>query len=90
MASADNLLKGYFRRNGYVREANAARKREGASVYKKGCEVRLVLDDKREVRAVVRALKTVDLKPGKVFEKHGKLVVPIYGKAALVWFRGSR
>ena len=85
---AAKLLRGYFRRNGYVREANAERKREEANVYKKGCEVRIVLENEREVGEVARALKTVDLTPGKVFLKHRRPVVPIYGTRAVAWFKG--
>lgn len=91
MAAAETTLLRYFRRNGYVRVANTARrKKEGSNRYKKGSEVRFVLESEVEVREVREALRALEFKPGKVFLKGTKVVVPVYGKRATDWIRGLR
>lgn len=91
MAAAETTLLYYFRRNGYVRVADLTRrKKEGAQRYKKGWEVRFVLDSEAEVREVREALRALEFKPGKVFLKSTKLVVPVYGKRVSDRIRGLR
>lgn len=86
--SAEEKLRAFFRRNGYVREADLAKRRaSGSQSYKKGYEVRLVLESEAELREVARALKVAGIAAGKPFTKHSKLIQPIYGKAAVAWFR---
>jgi len=78
-------LAAEFARCGYVRRRDADRRvREGRS-YKKGYEVRFVLDSSDELRAVRRLLQAVGLRPGRPFHKHRRLVQPVYGRAAVDW-----
>ena len=78
------ILRTAFEQNGYVRTADPEKRRTyGAQVYKKGHEVRLVLASSKEASEIARCLRAVGLKPGSTFEKHGKIVQPIYGRAAV-------
>lgn len=77
-----------FRRGGYVRSADLAKRKErGSERYKKGYEVRFVLDTESELKDVRRLLKAAGYKPGKPFEKHAKIVQPVYGRVAVEAFR---
>ena len=82
---AEAQLLHFFQRNGYVRVPSPDRKEEDPD-YKKGYEVRLVLNSSIELAQVEWLLKQVDLKPGKPFQKHSRFVQPIYGKHAVNWF----
>ena len=89
VSEAESLLRRLFARNGYVRRPNLARRRsETSDVYKKGFEVRLVVESTAEAEGVRRALASVGLRPGKAFLKARKRVYPVYGKAAVDWFEG--
>lgn len=78
-----------FRANGYVRMPNLKkRSKAGSQVYKKGYEVRLVADDRAQVKQLQAALRVLGIQPGRVFPKHSKIIVPIYGREAVEYFRG--
>ncbi len=77
------LLVELFQRSGYMRVPNAERRDEEKQAYKKGYEIRLVVDTKRELADVRRLLRQLELKGGKPFQKGNRWVQPIYGKAAL-------
>lgn len=74
----------YFRRNGYVRRQNPERlAREGYMGYKKGDEVRMTAQDKRELHRIERLLIRGGFRPGRPFVKGRQYRLPIYGRAAV-------
>jgi hypothetical protein len=80
-------LAGVFERNGYVRQQDAKRLRsEGYDGYKKGDEVRLIAESRRELNALRRALQEAEFTPGKPFEKGKRWCQPIYGREAVSRF----
>jgi hypothetical protein len=80
-------LSAFFRRNGYVRFQNARRlKAEGYRVYKKGDEVRLVVETSAELKTIRRLLQQAGFKPGRPFTKSRKRVQPVYGREAVARF----
>jgi hypothetical protein len=87
LATAARRLRDLFLRTGYVRRYHpSVRRKVGSERYKKGFEVRLTLHSLREARAVAGWLRQVGLKPGRAYSKHGKVIQPVYGRAALEWF----
>jgi len=88
--SGDEALRAAFRRGGYVRVPNMAKRQAvGAQTYKKGYEVRFVLSTQAELNEVRRLLRTAELRPGKPFMKHSKWIQPVYGQVAVGRIRGS-
>jgi hypothetical protein len=79
-------LRQYFQHNGYVRVADPSRRKECGQLYKKGFEVRLVVATQRELVKLRQVIHKVGFKAGRPFQKHRRLVQPIYGKAAVEWF----
>jgi len=76
-----------FATRGYVRRfSKDLREKLGSDHYKKGSEVRLVLDSQAQLNQARRLLKSVGLEPGRPFSKHTRIVQPIYGQAAVAWF----
>ena len=76
----------WFERSGYIRRYDPQRRaREGPS-YKKGYEVRFVLDSEDALRVVRRLLTAAKLRPGKPFRKHQRIVQPVYGRTTVEWF----
>jgi hypothetical protein len=69
---------------GYVRTPHLIepRRRDGGQ-YKRGWEVRFVVDSEDELTAVRNALAHVGLTPGAPFKKRARLVQPVYGSAAI-------
>lgn len=86
-ATADELLRWFFERNGYIREANQQRRELERTKYKKGWEVRLVAYDQLELDLMRGALAIVGFTVSNSFQKHSRFVQPVYGKAAVEWFR---
>lgn len=82
---ASELLD-WFERTGYVRPHDSQRRIDEGQKYKKGYEVRFVLGSKSETRTVRRLLRSVGLHSGRPFDKHGRIVLPVYGEEALRWF----
>lgn len=84
--SAEVLLRQSFHRGGYVRVVNKARRKQMGRNYKKGYEVRLVVKTPRELAQIRQLLRQVGFAAGQPFQKHRRIVQPIYGKAAVEWF----
>jgi len=84
------LLRLAFHRNGYVRVANLARRKElGAMVYKKGYEVRIIVTTEAELSPLQDLVRRAGFKPGKPFRKAHQWAQPVYGKAAVEWFQAD-
>ena len=89
--SPDIQLKRLFRRNGYMRVPNKKRiKKLGRQKYKKGYEVRLVAASPAELSQIRRMLRQVGFKPANPFHKGQQIAQPIYGKAAVEWFKSAK
>ncbi len=69
-----------IRRNAYVRQPNAERRKLEKTHYKKGWEVRLVLKSEAEVAVARRLLEKSGLKAGRPFAKARQWVLPLYGR----------
>lgn len=82
---ASELLD-WFERTGYVRRYDPQRRIDERHEYKKGSEVRFVLASKSETSTVRQLLRAVGLHSGRPFDKHGRIVLPVYGEEALRWF----
>ena len=83
---AEVLLKQFFQQYGYVRVANETRKEQQGRKYKKGYEVRLAVKTHSELAHIRQLLRQIGLKAGKPFQKHSRIVQPIYGQSAVEWF----
>lgn len=86
---AGAALRELFATSGYVRLPDPAKKKErerAGSRYRKGYEVRLVVDTMGEVELARELIRLVGFKPGRSFAKHRRLVQPVYGRAATEWF----
>ncbi|GEM_PF-874269 len=83
--SAETALIALFRASGYIRRPVEDRNGSSAN-YKKGSEVRLVLDTHTAARSAARLARAVGLRPGKAYPKHARIVVPLYGNDAVQWF----
>jgi hypothetical protein len=84
--TAEERLARFFRRNGYLRMPNPARRKEERSKYKKGYEVRLVLRSEGELEEARELLVQTGFKPARPFRKVRRLIQPIYGKRAVEQF----
>lgn len=76
----------YFLHRGCIRRPKSERLDEGYDAYKKGWEVRLVVDSSEELTDVRRALQTVGLEQGRPYAKSRKWVQPVYGRRAVESF----
>ncbi|TVS20727.1 MAG: hypothetical protein EA424_02505 [Planctomycetaceae bacterium] len=76
----------FYRRNGYMRVPNETLREDAPREYKKGYEIRLIARSQRELMAMRRLIRQVDLRPGKPFSKHNQWVQPIYGRDAMDLF----
>ncbi len=86
-AAAAKELVQVFQAGGYMRRRSAELAEEmGPYGYKKGDEVRLVVNSQAELRKVRALLKTVGLNAGKAFQKHTRWVQPLYGAEAVQFF----
>ncbi len=83
MGMSERTLARYFIRKGYVRAANEYLRRTRGRAYKKGYEVRFVLKSVQERNEVRDLLLEVGLKPGNPFEKHSRIVQPVYGRESV-------
>ncbi|MFH1743598.1 MAG: hypothetical protein ABIH23_31730 [bacterium] len=80
-------LAEFYHRNGYVRRQDARRyRKEGHRLYKKGDEIRLVADSKRELQTIRRLLKQAGFKPGRPFVHYNQYRQPLYGRDAVARF----
>jgi hypothetical protein len=70
-----------IRRNAYVRQPNARRRRTEGTKCKKGWEVRIVLKDEADIDFAHGLLNRSGVKAGRPFAKHRRWVIPVYGRA---------
>ena len=77
-------------RNGCFRVPSARNLDERPWTYKKGWEVRIVVDDQDALGEVQALLERVGLRPGTPYAKHQKIVQPVYGRGAVLAFREWR
>lgn len=68
-----------------MRVPDPARRKPGSRIYKKGYEMRFVVETEGELREVQKLLRTAGVKMGRPYPKHSRLVQPVYGKAAVVF-----
>lgn len=90
LQKASSHLRMLFERNGYVRLPRPEARQRSRRDYRKGYEVRLVLASRDEVASAQAALHVVGLKAGESWPKHSRIVLPVYGKAAIEWFAPER
>lgn len=84
--AAEALLATHFAERGYIRYPNPVRLSEGSQIYRKGSEVRLVVDTREELDEVREALRLVGFRPARPFLKGSSHVQPVYGASAVEWF----
>jgi|GEM_PF-932405 len=85
---AQFILEQAFLKNGYIRTRNERRlKKEGGLNYRKGFEVRLVLENKQELKLIQAAIVALDYNLSKTFINHGHIVQPIYGMDLSIQFQ---
>lgn len=72
-------LADLFRRNGYVRRANPVRRKKEKARYKKGDEVRLVAESKKELAEIRRLLRAAGFRRRHPFAKGRQWRQPVYG-----------
>jgi hypothetical protein len=87
--SANNDVAGellqWFERCGYFRRCDPKRRaREGAS-YKKGYEIRFVLDSEHSVQTLRQLLAAAGLAAGSPYRKNRRIILPVYGRQAVEW-----
>jgi len=76
----------WFERCGYLRRYDPERRAREGQGYKKGFEVRFVLESKAALPVLRRLLTAAELRPGKPFRKHRRIVQPVYGAKTVEWF----
>jgi len=76
----------WFERGGYLRCCDPQRRAREGDAYKKGYEVRFVLDSEKNLQEVRRLLAAAGIRPGKPFRKHQRYVQPVYGRSTVEWF----
>ena len=70
----------FLQRNSCLRRPSARRRKEGAEAYKKGWELRIVVDSSAELAQLRRLLRASGLTPAKAYRKRQKWVQPVYGR----------
>lgn len=81
------LLARFFRRNGYFRIPDKKLHVKLGEDYKRGYEVRLVANDRKELKEINSLLTETGFKTGKPFKKNNKYVQPVYGKESVQKFK---
>ncbi len=84
--STESELAQFFLRNGYIRYPNKNLLKTKERDYKKGYEVRLVANNKKELQKISSLIRKLQLNLGKSFQKNNRYVQPIYGKDAVDLF----
>lgn len=67
----------------YTRSPQGKRMSEGSDDYKKGWEVRFVVDTQKDVAGVKKALAQLGFRAGKPFPKASRIAVPVYGRTVV-------
>jgi hypothetical protein len=78
--SVKKRLLYFFCRNGYLRSPNKARRKRDGQYYRKGYEIRFVVNNKEELSEMRALLKKAGFKAGKPYSKHSRFVFPVYGR----------
>ena len=73
----------YLQRNSCLRRPNSTRRKEGADAYKKGWELRIVVDGGAELARLRRLLRQAGHAPARAYRKRLKWVQPVYGRDAV-------
>jgi hypothetical protein len=86
-ASPKRTLRTLFERNGCFRLPNRRKRKQLKERYKKGYEVRLILNTKTELAIARRLLRRLHFKLGRPYQKRSQLVQAVYGKVMCERFR---
>lgn len=90
--SASDLVAGellrWFERCGYFRRCDPKRRAREGAAYKKGYEIRFVLDSEQAVQTVRQLLAAAGLTPGSPYRKSRRIILPVYGRKAVEWMTG--
>lgn len=86
--AARTLLEFVFLRNGYikVKDENLLME-QGWAHYKKGFEVRLVPQNKIELKQIRDAIKLIGYNPEKTFKLEQRVIQPIYDGELILYFQ---
>lgn len=86
--AARTLLESVFLRNGYikVKDENLLME-QGWAKYKKGFEVRLIPQDKIELKQIREAIKLIGYNPEKTFKSENRVIQPIYEGELILYFQ---
>ncbi len=76
-------LSYFLQRNSCLRRPSSERRKEGAEAYKKGWELRIVLQTGTELAKLRRLLRNRGHLPPKAYRKRQQWVQPVYGRAAV-------
>ena len=76
-------LVSLLQRNGCFRSPHQKLRKKLGQQYKKGWEVRFILNSGKELSEVRRLLKGLDIQGGSAYKKRSQWVQPIYGKDAV-------
>lgn len=86
-ATVARQLARFYARTGFVRNQNRQRfKHEGTDRYKKGDEVRLIVDSLDELTHVQELLDRAGFKVSRPFQKRSQYCQPLYGRQAVARF----
>ncbi len=78
------IINYYLNANAYMRLPNENRRKTDKQKYKKGYEIRFVAKSDAECREIAHALEECGFNPGKPFKKGTQIIVPLYGREALI------
>ena len=73
----------FLQRNSCLRRPSSLRRKEGAEAYKKGWELRIVLETSAELTQLRRLLRSAGHPQAKAYRKRQKWVQPVYGRVAV-------
>ena len=73
----EQRLLARFLATGYVRSADPEKRRQDGRRYRKGYEVRIVLEAAADVRRVRAWAEALGLRAGSSYAKHNRLVLPL-------------
>lgn len=77
---AKKVVKQAFLKAGYVRWRDPKKLLRAPKSYKKGYEIRFPLQTGTEGRLLMKALRALEIEPGRPFAKHSRIIVPVYGR----------
>ncbi len=82
------IIRKYYAEGGRVRNRIEKRvlRESKKQKYKKGFEVRIVVEDDTEYQELIQALCICDITAGRPYAHHSYWIVPIYGKKQVEWF----